>query len=134
MPTVAFDSEGLGPKEELVTSPLRLASLIRQLNGRNRTIVTIIAGGAKHMSIGGDAASGVVVYATTDNRIFHQLCDLERHGPGKVTVVAGGQPGSYERRHVVSVETAIAAAAAFMTTGAFDRGQSWEQHPRPQVD
>ena len=46
MPTVAFDSEGLGPKEELVTSPLRLASLIRQLNGRNRTIVTIIAGGA----------------------------------------------------------------------------------------
>jgi hypothetical protein len=95
---------------------------VRSLNGDRRTLVTLI-GGEAHLAVGGGDA-GFVVYATFDNETFHTLVSPDA-AAGEVEVVAGGQPGVYERRQVVSLEMALRAAKAFAETGTLAPGLTW---------
>lgn len=64
-------NEGEVPLTDLGDIRRRLAAL----DGGERTIVTIGAGGDAHLACGGDSRTGVVLYVTTDNETFHQLVD-----------------------------------------------------------
>jgi Immunity protein Imm1 len=103
-----------------------VAQLARSLDGDLHTLVTLSPGGDAHMAIGGDAASGLVVYVTADNRSFHNLRTGHPSRSSPITVVAGGQPGDYDAHHVVSLEEALAAATQYAETGQLDDGLNWD--------
>ncbi|MEV8373386.1 Imm1 family immunity protein [Kribbella sp. NPDC056861] len=99
---------------------------LRALNGYDRTILTLTRGDA-HLAVGGDAASGLVLYVDLGGEDFRNLIG-PRTDKCLVEIVAGGQPGNYQSRQVVSVEQALAAARVFWEAGKLDPAQTWETH------
>lgn len=70
------------------------------------------------MAIGGDARSGLVVYATEDNESFSNLLAGDADDSRIISVVVGGQPGDYLAKYVVSAEMATVAVNEYVITGA----------------
>ena len=79
------------------------------------------------MAVGGGGSSGFIVYATFDESTFHQLVNPVEPEDETITVVAGAQPGTYPRRHLVSVEAALHAAQVFATTGRLAEDLTWTE-------
>jgi hypothetical protein len=113
---LVWDDATEGEMEESLSDTMPIRDRILALDGDARTLV-ILYGKDAHLAVGGDCATGLVVYATFDNQVFHQLSTGEEDGEQEVTVVAGGQPGQYPARHVVQVDDAVAAAQAFAADG-----------------
>jgi hypothetical protein len=103
-----------------------VADLVRSLDGIRHTLVTLSPGGEAHMAIGGDANRGLVVYVTSDNTIFYNLRTSVNRHQGIVTLVAGGQPGDYDYRNVVTLEEALAAAVRYAETGERAESLPWD--------
>ncbi len=99
---------------------------VRRLDGRRRTLVTIRKGDA-HLGVGGDGESGLVVYASFDDRTFYQLVSRSAGPVRAVEIVAGGQPGKYQREHVVGRDDAIHAAHVFAATGRLADDLRWAE-------
>lgn len=78
------------------------------------------------MAVGGSAVTGLVLYATFDNRTFWQLVGDSNHG-GVVGVMAGGQLGEYRARYLVDVVKALAAVTRFTHDGALAPDMVWEE-------
>ncbi|GAA0957670.1 hypothetical protein GCM10009554_68730 [Kribbella koreensis] len=102
-----------------------VAEAMKALDGYDRTILTLVRGLA-HMAVGGDAGRGLVLYADLGDEDFYNLI-VPDAGAGSVEVVAGGQPGVFEARQVVSEGQALAALKAFWENGRLDQGQVWER-------
>ena len=108
---LVWDDVNQGEVEEELVDVAQVQTRIAALDGRSRTLVTAFGGDA-HLAVGGDAASGLVVYATFDNEVFHQIA-ISRDGDDReIVVVAGGQPGRYAAKNVVSLDVALLAAEA----------------------
>jgi hypothetical protein len=100
--------------------------LIRQLDGRRHTLVTLYTDTGAHMAIGGSASAGLVVYETADNESFNNLLTGTHHGSDKVNLVAGGQPGDYESRYVVTLGEALTAGTRYVSDGVLAAELRWE--------
>jgi hypothetical protein len=124
IPTVLAWDEGFDERSLAGPEGADVDAVIAALNGLDRTLVTIYRGEA-HLAVGGSARSGLVVYCTCDNQSFWELVN-DGEDETAVTVVAGGQPGSYGATCVVPVGLAAAAAGYFLDRGGRAPGLRWE--------
>ncbi len=104
---------------------LQIEAAISQLDGCNKTLVTLETEGEPHMSVGGGKGK-YVVYLTFDNEQFHYVI-----GPSKSeaeeNLMVGGQEGTYPTRLCVDREAALKAAKAFAERGAMEKSVTWAQ-------
>jgi hypothetical protein len=97
-----------------------------RLDGRRCTLLTLQSE-AGHLTIGGSAGDGLVVYAEVGDGAFWTARAPGSASNGTVRVVAGGQPGDYPVRLVTTREVARAAATAFLTSGTLSKQVEWER-------
>ncbi|MDR1186169.1 MAG: hypothetical protein LBK95_01725 [Bifidobacteriaceae bacterium] len=117
--------EGAVQRKLCQPSPEEIKALVVALDGTDRSLVMVFRDGA-HMAVGGSAVTGLVLYATFDNRTFWQLVGDSNHG-GVVGVMAGGQLGEYRARYLVDVVKALAAVTRFTHDGALAPDMVWEE-------
>ena len=103
-----------------------IAQMIAELDGTTRTLVTVSGRGDSHVAVGGDATSGLVVYATFDNQTFYTLLNPAADPQETVEVVAGGQPARYPAHKVVPLDIATHAAIAFAQDGRLAEDCYWD--------
>jgi hypothetical protein len=101
--------------------------LITSLDGDLHTLVTLSPGGEAHMAIGGDASNGLIVYSTTDNKVFYNLRTDRPRQTGPVLVAAGGQPGEFDSKYVVTLAEALIAAISYAETGQLSDELNWDR-------
>jgi hypothetical protein len=127
--SLTYDEFEVGETEIPLTDTDAVALVreyITRLDGERRTLVVIFGSGS-HLAVGGGGDGGHVVYATFDNSTFHQLVDPSVVDGEPVKVVAGGQPGVYERNRVVTLADALHAAEAFVATGTLAEDLTWAE-------
>jgi hypothetical protein len=123
MTVIVWDDDG-GESKQPDPSTASVLERIDALDGRARTLVTVLSGDA-HAAVGGSVETGVVLYVTFDGVTFHLLS----RGDGSsdpVRVTAGGQEGEYAARFVVDVELARRAMTAFVSDDVLDSELHWE--------
>jgi len=121
---MVWDDADRGEVEEVLSDQAQLRDRIGSLDGDTRTLVTVYGEDA-HLAVGGDSSTGLVVYATFDNEVFHQLVTGTGGGDREVMVVAGGQPGRYPAKSVVPLRDAVTAAGTFADDGRLDDRLTW---------
>lgn len=97
---------------------------IRNLDGKARTMVTLLCDDEAHLTVGGGRNGQYVVYATRDNLNFFSLNGHD-NASEKVLLFVGGQEGDYPRYSIVDVALALRAARTFFETGTLDTGLKW---------
>jgi hypothetical protein len=115
--------DGYDERELQSPTPQDVTTQIAALNGLDHTLVTIYRDDA-HLAVGG-SAEGLVVYCTLDNEVFWQVV-VEADPEAMVTVVAGGQAGSYPATHVTSLGEATTAAVSFLAHGERASSLRWD--------
>jgi hypothetical protein len=103
----------------------QIETAIRELDGQNKTLVTLEADNESHMVIGG-GVSKYIVYLTFDNDIFDYLFDPSQPDREEILVV-GGQAGIYHARLCVPIEMALKAAQAFAEFGIMEKSLLWKR-------
>jgi Immunity protein Imm1 len=103
---------------------------IRELDGHQRTLVTLETESEAHMSIGGGNGR-YFVYTTFDNENFNYLVNRANSDQTE-TLVIGGQSGIYPTKSCVDLTTTIKAAKAFAELGTMERSVSWEREGIPE--
>lgn len=116
-------------QEELIESPTwnKIETAIKQLNGKNKTLVTIGADDETYMSIGGGAKEKYVVTVTFDNQNFFTLVDLLKPEDRIEKLVIGGQEGNYSAKMCVDLLRCLLAARTFTLEGKLDTLLTWEK-------
>lgn len=100
---------------------------VGRLDQARWTLVSLVRSpGHPNLTIGGGAGHYVVYLAPREDVFFNLLSESQPDGP-VVLVTAGGQPGDYPARQVVSQRQAVAAAVHFLAHGDMDPGQAWER-------
>lgn len=113
------------PSEDVSENLIR--DLIRSLDGERRTMVGLYSGQDEgHMAIAGDASAGLIVYMTENNMEFFNLKTRAVRAEGNVSLIAAGQPGDYDSRHVVTLDEALRAATFYAETGDRASDLLWE--------
>lgn len=97
-------------------SPSLATDRIGMLDGVARTVVVIESDGIQ-VGIGGGNEGRVIAYFTRDSWSFFNLVGDPR-AEGSAELVAGGQPGDFDRRHIVDAPTAISAVRELIDNGA----------------
>lgn len=122
-----------GPEDNSGTERLNpsweeIEQAIRQLDGDRRTLFTLGLSDppVPHMSIGGGGCGLYIIYATEDNLTFNTLVNPDSP-PGKCTLIAGGQPGRYDRKLCVELKSALRAARTYAETGKCDSELVWQR-------
>jgi hypothetical protein len=103
----------------------QIETAIRELDGQNKTLVTLEADDESHMAIGGGRGK-YIVYLTFDNDIFDYLFDPSQPDREEVLVV-GGQAGIYDARSCIAIEMALKAAQAFAEFGVMEKSLVWKR-------
>jgi len=120
----------VGNKNEgnLIENPdwSQIEAAIRQLNGKNQTLVTLAADDETYMTIGGGYAGKYVVSVTFDNLDFYNLVDLSKPEATEKLVI-GGQEGFYPAKMSVDWLRCLLAARTFSESGKLDSLLSWEE-------
>jgi hypothetical protein len=117
-----------GPKEgELADPPEEeVQRRIEDVNGHDRTLVTLDREG-EYLAVGGSASQGLVVYVDVgESTEFWQALSPSTSSEDPVIVLAGGQPGEYPARIVVTLEVALTVAVAYAASGERASGATWE--------
>jgi Immunity protein Imm1 len=107
-----------------------IETAIGELDGHQRTLVTLETEGEAHMSIGGGNGK-YFVYLTFDNENFNYLINpsnSDRHE----TLVIGGQEGIYPAKSCVDLTTTLDAAKIFAESGTMARSVCWEREGIPE--
>ena len=103
----------------------QIEAAIRDLNGKNKTMVTL-GDDDTYITIGGGESGKYVVSVTFDNMNFHNLVHSSK--PNQVEkLVAGGQEGLYPAKMCVDLLHALLAARTFAEAGRLDPLLSWEE-------
>lgn len=89
---------------------------IGELNGTNKTFVTLGADDGCYMSIGGGKSGKYIVNITGDKVSFHNLVAPSKPDALEKLVV-GEQEGNYSGRMCVNKERALLAAQTFTVSG-----------------
>jgi hypothetical protein len=104
----------------------QIEAAIRQLNGKNQTLVTLAADDETYTTIGGGSAGKYVVSVTFDNLDFYNLVDLSKPEATEKLVI-GGQEGLYSAKMSVDLLRCLLAARTFSESGKLDSLLSWEK-------
>ena len=80
------------------------------------------------VGIGGGNKGRVIAYFTRDSWSFFNLVGDPR-AEGSSELVAGGQPGDFDRRHIVDAPTAISAVRKLIDDGT-PTDHLWEEQDR----
>ncbi|MEQ8969150.1 MAG: Imm1 family immunity protein [Coleofasciculus sp. C1-SOL-03] len=104
----------------------QIEAAIRQLNGKNQTLVTLAADDETYMTIGGGSAGKYVVSVTFDNLDFYNLVDLSKPEATEKLVI-GGQEGLYSAKMSVDLLRCLLAARTFSESGKLDSLLLWEE-------
>ncbi|HWZ87976.1 MAG TPA: Imm1 family immunity protein [Polyangiaceae bacterium] len=97
---------------------------VKELDGKEHTLVTLEVNDNHHMGVGGGAGI-YVVYLTNDNLRFKNLVMPGKTGP-KLMVTCGGQEGDFDPKQCVALRAALKAAETFALTGQPDPELDWE--------
>ena len=111
----------------------QIETAIRLMNGSNRSYVGIRGIDLDtHLMIGGGLDGQYVVSATLPNdRIFTALSTDKKCG--RVSMIAGGQPGEFDAGICVKLEVALRAARTFAESGGVEKSIKWlKEFPRPR--
>jgi hypothetical protein len=105
-----------------------VVTAINNLNGRNKTLVYLLADGEKSFSVGGGNDGRYVAFLTigVDDE-FYNLVDLKQPDGLEMDVVTGGQRGTFAPKQVVGLETVLEAARQFALDGSMARSLAWEK-------
>ena len=112
--------------EEVTESPEwdQVEVAIRELDQRERTLVTIQRSQEHYIAVGGGA--GVyVAYVAVDGPTFDRLAEAEG-ADGSTTLVVGGQASEYPKDECVSLTTVLLAVRTFVETGLLEPGLRWK--------
>jgi hypothetical protein len=110
---------------ETVQTWAEIETAIKELDGHDKTLVTLESDGETHMAIGG-GIDQYIVYVTFDNETFHYLVDLSKPDTNERLTV-GGQEGIYPLKLCIGISTVLKAAKTFAELGKMDQSLTWEQ-------
>lgn len=98
---------------------------LRRLNGKDRTQV-LFQGADKALMIGGgnEGRYSVVIVVGEDER-FYTLTDATNEGHGDVTIVTGGQAGSFPANQCIGLEDSLKAVRDFDRHGEPSPDLKW---------
>jgi ubiquinone/menaquinone biosynthesis C-methylase UbiE len=103
-----------------------ISDLVDGLNQSTSSLVVIEPPtGESVLLVGGGLGRFIVTYVESDQRSAVAV-DLSAEPDVEIRVVAGGQPGNFPARWVVSRTTAIQAATTFSQTGSLTAELMWE--------
>lgn len=110
---------------EPVQNWAEIETVIKELDGYHKTLVTLEADGETHMAVGG-GTDKYIVYLTFDNETFHYLVDPSKPDADE-TLTVGGQEGIYPAKLCVGIDSALKAAKTFAERGIMDKSVLWKQ-------
>ena len=114
-----------GDAYDLVADPEweRVLEAIREMNGKEHTLICLEGERKKHLTIGG-GPDIFVVYATGDEEPFFTAIDPAKAG-GSVDMNVGQQTAQYPADLLVGKEVVLKAAKLFAETGKLDQTVLW---------
>ena len=116
-------------QDELIENPTweQIETAIRELNGKNKTLVTLGSEDETYMSVGGGRGGKYVVTVTFDNLDFHVLVNFLKADKKVEKLIVGGQEGNYSAKMCVDLLPCLLAARTFSESGKLDSLLSWEE-------
>ena len=114
-----------GDAYELVTDPEweRVGEAIKEMNGKEHTIICLEGERKTHMTIGG-GPDVFVVYATGDQETFFTAVEPGKSG-GSVEITVGQQTNKYPTELLVGKDIVLKAAKLFTETGKLEPNVHW---------
>jgi hypothetical protein len=101
-----------------------IEAAIRDLDGHRKTLVTLETEDETHMAIGG-GTDKYLVYVTFDNQSFSYLVNPTKSN-NAITLVVGGQEGTYPEKWCTDLKTTLKAAQSFAEFGKIEKSFAWE--------
>lgn len=124
------EEEWKGPKlrsvETVCKSEQDALAALDRLDGKKKTSIEFSTRDGKLMNIGGGGDSFVVFVALCKDDETLTLVDPSKPAKGFVDIVAGGQAGSYPKRHSIGKEMVAAALLYFCEHGNVSPELTWE--------
>lgn len=105
----------------------RALDAISNLNGRQRTVVSLQKGHLVLTVGGGDDGRYIAFLAVNEDEQFFNLVDREADGAKQYEVTTGGQAADFPARQCIDLQAARTAATYFLMSGAMNPAQSWEE-------
>lgn len=102
-----------------------IEKVIRELDGKHRTLVTLETDGEAHLAIGG-GPDKFIVYLTFDNEVFYYLCGFAKSNLEE-SLIVGGQEGLYPTKFCVEIDLILQVAKTFAEFGTMDQTVVWEK-------
>jgi hypothetical protein len=102
-----------------------IEKVIKELDGKYRTLVTLETDGEAHLAIGG-GLDKFIVYLTFDNEVFYYLCGFAKSNLEE-SLVVGGQEGLYPAKFCVEIDLILQVAKTFAEFGTMDQTVVWEK-------
>jgi Immunity protein Imm1 len=122
-----------GDAYELITDPEweRVGKAIKELNGKERTIICLEGERKTHMTIGG-GPQVYVVYATGDHETFYTAISPSKSGDS-VEVAVGQQLARYTPELLVGQDVVLKAAKLFAEKGELEPSVHWRSTEEAQT-
>ena len=122
-----------GDAYELITDPEweRVGEAIKEMNGKEHTIICLQGEGKIHMTIGG-GPDAFVVYATGDHETFFTAVDPGK-GAGSVEITVGQQANRYPADFLVGKDVVLSAAKLFAETDKLEPNVHWRSTEEAQA-
>ncbi|ODH01918.1 hypothetical protein A4S05_26725 [Nostoc sp. KVJ20] len=105
---------------------LQIEAVIRDLDGKNKSLVTLKSNDETYINIGGGKSDKYVVTATFNNTKFYVLVDLSKSDEIE-TLVVGGEEKNYPAKMCVDLLHCLVAARTFTESGKLDALLDWEE-------
>ena len=102
-----------------------IEKVIKELDGKHRTLVTLETDGEAHLAIGG-GPDKFIVYLTFDNEVFYYLCGFAKSNLEE-SLVVGGQEGLYPAKFCVGIDLILQVSKIFAEFGTMDQTVVWEK-------
>ena len=102
-----------------------IEKVIRELDGKHRTLVTLETDGEAHLAIGG-GPDKFIVYLTFDNEVFYYLCGFAKSNLEE-SLIVGGQEGLYPAKFCVEIDLILQVAKTFAEFGTMNQTVVWEK-------
>jgi hypothetical protein len=98
----------------------QVEAAVRQLDGRSRTIVSLLGPGEAHLAIGGGSEDKYVAYFSPEDMSFRNAA-TKHDKNSEVILFIGGQDGYYPDHTVIDLDRALKVARTFALTGELDQ-------------
>ena len=122
---VKFLSIEDGDAFDLVADPEweRVLEAIREMNGKEHTLICLEGDGKTHLTLGG-GPDVFVAYASGDEETFFTAIDLSRAGDS-MEMTVGQQTAKYPAELLVGKEVVLKTAKLFAETGKLEQTVHW---------